>query len=68
MARMQRLSGDHIIEILGHFAYSIHSQRGNHVKLRRIGPGGNRESLTMPRHHELDPRTLRGMLRQAMRP
>jgi predicted RNA binding protein YcfA (HicA-like mRNA interferase family) len=68
VARMQRLSGDHIIAILGHFGYTIHSQRGSHVKLRRIGPSGNWESLTMLRHLELDAGTLRGILRQAMRP
>ena len=67
MARMRRLSGDDVIAILSRFGFSVHSQRGSHVKLRRIGPTGNRESLTVPRHQELDVGTLRAIFRQATR-
>jgi len=43
------------------------SQRGSHIKLRRIGPGGHRETLTIPNHPELDTGTCRAILRQASR-
>jgi len=37
------------------------------MKLRRIGPGGHRETLTVPNHPELDTGTCRAILRQASR-
>jgi len=37
------------------------------VKLRRIGPGGHRQTLTVPRHGELDTGTCRALVRQASR-
>jgi predicted RNA binding protein YcfA (HicA-like mRNA interferase family) len=67
VARMRWLSGDDVIAILGRFGFSVYSQRGSHVKLRRIGPTGNRESLTVPRHREMDAGTLRAIFRQATR-
>jgi hypothetical protein len=35
------------------------------LKLRRISPSGGKQTLTIPRHKELDPGTLRAILRQA---
>jgi len=67
MPKLRRLSGDEVMAILGHFGFQIHAQRGSHVKLRRIGPTGERQSLTIPRHRELDRGTLRAILRQASR-
>jgi predicted RNA binding protein YcfA (HicA-like mRNA interferase family) len=64
---MGRLSGDEVIAILGRFGFRVYSQNGSHVKLRRIGPAGNRETLTVPRHRELDAGTLRAIFRQATR-
>jgi predicted RNA binding protein YcfA (HicA-like mRNA interferase family) len=49
------------------FGFEIVSQRGSHIKLRRIGPGGRRETLTVPNHPELDTGTCRAILRQAAR-
>ena len=42
-------------------------QRGSHVKLRRVGPDGTAQTLTVPRHRELDGGTLRAIVRQASR-
>jgi predicted RNA binding protein YcfA (HicA-like mRNA interferase family) len=47
--------------------FEVISQRGSHIKLRRIGPGGQRETLTIPNHPELDTGTCRAILRQASR-
>ena len=49
------------------FGFETVSQRGSHIKLRRIGPGGRRETLTIPSHSELDTGTCRAILRQAAR-
>ncbi len=67
MPRLRRLSGDEVVKILRRLGFEIHSQRGSHVKLRRIGPGGHRQTLTVPRHGELDTGTCRALVRQASR-
>ncbi|HID63542.1 MAG TPA: type II toxin-antitoxin system HicA family toxin [Anaerolineae bacterium] len=45
----------------------IESLRGSHVKLRRLGPAGEKQTLTIPAHRELDTGTLRAIMRQAAR-
>jgi len=67
MPRLKRLSGDEVIAILARFGFAIHAQRGSHVKLRRAAPGGAAQTLTIPKHRELDTGTLRAILRQASR-
>jgi len=49
------------------FGFEVHSQRGSHVKLRRIAKGGEKQTLTIPTHPELDMGTLRAIIRQAAR-
>ena len=44
----------------------IFSQKGSHVKLRRI-VDGNKQSLTIPLHGELDKGTLKAIIKQASR-
>jgi len=41
-------------EIPCRFGFEVVSQRASHIKLRRVGPRGERESLTVPHHSELD--------------
>lgn len=65
MLELRRLPGQQVIRILEDFGFSVHSQRGSHVKLRRIAPGGERQTLTVPAHSELDTGTLRAIIRQA---
>jgi len=67
MSKLRRLSGEDVIAILSSFGFSIHSQRGSHAKLRRITTDGMVQTLTIPRHKELDPGTLRSIMRQASR-
>ena len=67
MPKLRRLSGDDVIAILTKFDFRIHAQRGSHVKLRRMTPSGEHQTLTIPRHRELDRGTLRAILRQAGR-
>ena len=67
MPRLRRLSGNEVIAILGRFGFRVHSQRGNHVKLRRLAAGGTTQTLTIPQHRQLDRGTLRAIIRQASR-
>ncbi len=65
--KLKRLSGSEVVDILRSFDFEVHSQRGSHVKLRRIGVKGERQTLTIPSHTELDVGTLRAIIRQATR-
>lgn len=65
MPRLRRLSGSDVIRILEHFGFVVLAQRGSHVKLQRLGGQGQKQTLTVPRHSELDTGTLRAILRQA---
>jgi len=63
--KLKRLSGAQVVGILRGFGFEVHSQRGSHIKLRRLGPSGEKETLTIPLHAELDAGTLRAIMRQA---
>ena len=65
MPKLRRLSGDDVIAILAAFGFQVHAQRGSHVKLRRLSPSGETQTLTIPRHRELDRGTLRAIFKQA---
>ena len=67
MPRLRRLSGAEVIGILESFGFHVISQRGSHVKLRRIDSGGENQTLTVPRHRQLDFGTIQAIIRQASR-
>jgi predicted RNA binding protein YcfA (HicA-like mRNA interferase family) len=67
MPRLKTLSGSDVIGILTAFGFLTASQRGSHVKLRRVLPDGSRQTLTIPNHRELDIGTLKAIYRQALR-
>lgn len=48
MPRLRRLSGPEVIGILKGFGFAVHAQSGSHVKLRRLSPGGQKQTLTIP--------------------
>jgi predicted RNA binding protein YcfA (HicA-like mRNA interferase family) len=64
---LRRLSGAELVAILARFGFTVHSQRGSHIKLRRTSTGGTAQTLTVPAHSELDTGTCRAILRQAAR-
>lgn len=66
MPKLRRLSGKEVVTILGRFGFTVVSQRGSHIKLKRNVAGGT-QTLTVPAHAELDPGTLRAIIRQAAR-
>ena len=65
MPKLRRLSGAAVIAVLEDFGFTVYAQAGSHVKLRRIGPAGEKQTLTIPQHRELDTGTLRAIFRQA---
>lgn len=62
--KLKTLSGKEVIRIFTNFGFAVHSQRGSHIKLRRMGAAGQ-QSLTIPNHKEMDRGTLKSILRQA---
>jgi predicted RNA binding protein YcfA (HicA-like mRNA interferase family) len=65
--KLKRLSGKDVVTILARFGFSIYSQKGSHAKLRRILETGEKQTLTIPIHEELDIGTLRAIVNQATR-
>jgi len=65
--KLRRLSGNEVLSIFAKFGFSVLSQKGSHVKIRRLTASGSKESLTIPIHDELDTGTLKAILRQAGR-
>ncbi|MFA5832434.1 MAG: type II toxin-antitoxin system HicA family toxin [Bacteroidota bacterium] len=63
--KLKRLSGNEVISILLKFGFVIHSQRGSHIKLRRIISEGEKQTLIVPNHKEIDPGTLRAIIKQS---
>jgi predicted RNA binding protein YcfA (HicA-like mRNA interferase family) len=67
MPRLKTLSGPDVVRIFSEFEFMVASQRGSHIKLRRVLPDGIRQNLTIPNHRELDTGTLKAIYRQALR-
>ena len=65
--KLRRLSGKEVVSILNKFGFAVLTQRGSHIKLMRIGYAGDKQTLTVPSHNELDVGTLRAIVRQAGR-
>ena len=66
MPKLRKLSGDDVVGIFRDFGFRVVAQHGSHIKLIRDTPSG-RQVLTIPAHRELDPGTLRAIMRQASR-
>jgi predicted RNA binding protein YcfA (HicA-like mRNA interferase family) len=66
MPKLKNLSGNDIVAVLALFGFAISTQRGSHVKLKRIN-GGTSQTLTVPLHKEMDKGTLKAIYSQASR-
>jgi len=66
MPKLKVLSGDEVVKIFLSFQFKMESQRGSHIKLARQS-GELKQTLTIPKHRELDRGTLRAIYRQALR-
>jgi len=67
MPRLKALSGREVLKVFSKFGFKVVSQRGSHVKLRRVLSDGTKQTLTIPLHEELDKGTLKAIFRQALR-
>lgn len=67
MPGLKVLSGEEIVGIFQAFGFNVASQKGSHVKLRRLLSDGGKQILTVPLHRELDKGTVRAIYRQALR-
>ena len=67
MPKLRTLSGRDLVQIFSTFGFQPVSQRGSHVKLRRVLPAGTKQTLTIVLHHELDKGTLRAIYREGLR-
>lgn len=65
--RLKILSGPDVIAAFRHFGFEVVATRGSHAKLRREGPGGLRQTMTVPVHKELARGTVLALYRQALR-
>ena len=64
MPKIKQLSGKQVIKILQKFGFENYSQKGSHVKMRRITAQG-KETLTIPNHKQLDAGTCQAIFKQA---
>ena len=67
MSKLKTLSGKEVTNIFLSFGFEVASQRGSHIKLRRVLSDGHKQTLTIPNHTELDKGTLRAIYRQGLR-
>jgi len=67
MQKPKVLSGKEMVEIFASFGFAVASQRGSHIKLRRLRPDGTKQTLTVANHDELDKGTLRAIYRPGLR-
>jgi predicted RNA binding protein YcfA (HicA-like mRNA interferase family) len=67
MPRLRRLSGAELVRILREFGFTVHSQRGSHIKLRRLLPDSSNQTLTVPAQGAIKLGTLHAIFTQAAR-
>ena len=65
MRKLRTLSGSAVLGIRAEFGFQPFSQRGSHIKIRRITEQGQAQTLTIPNHREIDRGTLHAIFRQA---
>ena len=60
------LRGEDVIRILTTFGFQSRRSARRHAKLRRLGAGGERQTLHIPLHREIRRGTLRAIYQQAL--
>lgn len=64
MPKLKVLSGLEVLNIFMKFGFESISQKGSHIKIRRLHNEG-KQTLIIPNHKQLDTGTLRGILKQS---
>lgn len=65
MPRLKVLSGKKLVDILSEFGFHIVEQSGSHVKLRKQSAFGEKQTLLVPLHKEIDKGLMRAIFKQA---
>lgn len=67
MPKLKVLSAKEVIAILESFGFECVAQKGSHMKFRRHGESGQKQTLTIPNHKTLDRGTLHAIYRQTVK-
>jgi predicted RNA binding protein YcfA (HicA-like mRNA interferase family) len=67
MPKLRRLSAADVVSVFQQFGFFILTQRGSHIKMRRLTQTGEKQTLTIPNHRQLDTGTCHAIFRQACR-
>lgn len=62
-SQLKNLSAKEVIAIFRIFGFEIHSQKGSHIKIRRVGVSG-KQTLIIPNHTSIPKGTLKGIFNQ----
>jgi len=54
MPSLRRMSGQEVLAELRLFGFELVSQRGSHIKLRRLGPDGRKTDGKHPEYDKTD--------------
>jgi predicted RNA binding protein YcfA (HicA-like mRNA interferase family) len=65
--RLRRFTSRELLALLRTLGFEVVATRGSHAKLRRLGPDGERQTLTVPLHVELAAGTIAAIFRQVCR-
>lgn len=65
--KLKRMSGSDIVSVFCSLGFEVVSQKGSHIKLRRLAIENEKQTLTIPNHKEIDAGTLNAIIRQASR-
>jgi len=65
MPKLRVLSGKELVDILSKFDFCVLEQNGSHVKLRRFSVSGEKQTLLIPMHKEMDKGLTRAIFKQA---
>lgn len=63
--KFKKLSGSDVVRIFERLGFYVVSQKGSHIKVRRILPNGERQTLGFPNHKTIAPGTLKAIYNQA---
>jgi predicted RNA binding protein YcfA (HicA-like mRNA interferase family) len=55
------------VDIFQDFGFQVISQRGSHIRMRRLSSLGQRQTLAIPNHREVKLGTCRAIFRQALK-
>jgi len=66
MPKLKVISGDYLIKNFVKFGFAIVDQSGSHIKIQRQHDG-EKQTLTIPLHKELDRGMTKGIYNQALK-